>query len=117
VNTFNRAKNTILDKCNDVISSLDDNQLAEKEEFESQQKELESVCNAIMTKMNCDMTGGMPGGSQGAGGTTTDGGDAPETKRLQNDPPGKQIRGEHHKEFPDAGDGRTGENKRGKQLY
>jgi L1 cell adhesion molecule like protein len=111
-------KNTILDKCSNVIRWLDDNKLAEKEEFESQQKELESVCNPIMTKMNnCDMTGGMPGGSQGAGGPTTDGGEAPETERLQNDPLGKQIRGEHHKEFPDAGDGRTGENKRGKQLY
>jgi L1 cell adhesion molecule like protein len=44
-------ENTILDKCNGVVRWLDDNQLAEKEEFESQQKELESVCNPIMKKM------------------------------------------------------------------
>jgi L1 cell adhesion molecule like protein len=40
-------KNTILDKCNEVNRWLDANQNAEKEEFETQQKELESVCNPI----------------------------------------------------------------------
>jgi L1 cell adhesion molecule like protein len=63
-------KTTILDKCNEVIRWLDANQLAEKEEFESQQKELESVCNPIMTKMYQGaggMPGGMPGGFPGAG--------------------------------------------------
>ena len=63
-------KNTILDKCNEVIRWLDANQLAEKEEFEAQQKELEAICNPIMTKMyqgTGGMPGGMPGGFPGAG--------------------------------------------------
>jgi L1 cell adhesion molecule like protein len=41
-------KNSILDKCNEVLQWIDDNQLAEKEEFEFEQKELESECNRIM---------------------------------------------------------------------
>jgi L1 cell adhesion molecule like protein len=64
-------KTTIMDKCNEVIRWLDANQLAEKEEFESQQKELEAVCNPIMTKLYQGaggMPGGMPGGFPGAGG-------------------------------------------------
>jgi L1 cell adhesion molecule like protein len=40
----------MLSKCNDVLFWLDANQLAEKEEFESQQKQLDSVCNSIMKK-------------------------------------------------------------------
>ena len=35
------VKQKILDKCNEIISWLDKNQTAEKEEFEHQQKELE----------------------------------------------------------------------------
>lgn len=64
-------KTTILDKCNEVIRWLDANQQAEKEEFEFQQKELESVCNPIMTKMYQGAGAGagpMPGGFPGAGG-------------------------------------------------
>uniref|UniRef100_A0AAZ3PKW5 Uncharacterized protein n=1 Tax=Oncorhynchus tshawytscha TaxID=74940 RepID=A0AAZ3PKW5_ONCTS len=37
-------KQKIMDKCNEVISWLDKNQSAEKEEFEHHQKELEKVC-------------------------------------------------------------------------
>jgi L1 cell adhesion molecule like protein len=44
-------KNTILDKCNEIIRWLDANQLAEKEEFDYKQKELESICKPIMD--NC----------------------------------------------------------------
>uniref|UniRef100_A0A8C7BZ18 Heat shock cognate 71 kDa protein n=1 Tax=Neovison vison TaxID=452646 RepID=A0A8C7BZ18_NEOVI len=43
-------KQKILDKCNEIINWLDKNQTAEKEEFEHQQKELEKVCNLIITK-------------------------------------------------------------------
>lgn len=39
-------------------------QSAEKEEFEHQQKELEKVCNPIMTKLY-QGAGGMPGGPGG----------------------------------------------------
>jgi L1 cell adhesion molecule like protein len=42
---------TILDKCNEVICWLIVNEFADRKEFEFQQKELESVCNPIMTKI------------------------------------------------------------------
>ncbi|KAF4085908.1 hypothetical protein AMELA_G00100730 [Ameiurus melas] len=54
-------KQKILDKCNEVISWLDKNQTAEKDEFEHQQKELEKVCNPIITKLY-QGAGGMPRG-------------------------------------------------------
>ncbi|KAI5073338.1 hypothetical protein GOP47_0011351 [Adiantum capillus-veneris] len=51
---------------NDVIEWLDGNQLAEVEEFEDKQKELESLCNPIISKMYQGGAGGdmpnMPGG-------------------------------------------------------
>lgn len=105
-------KQKILDKCNEIISWLDRNQVrvrrivwacgyeftvcgvsvksviqfcgstsckvillfqsAEKDEFEHQQKELEKVCNPIMTKLYQSAggaPGGMPGGFPGSGGT------------------------------------------------
>ena len=48
-------------------------QLAEKEEFEHQQKELEKVCMPIVTKLyqgagGAGAAGGFPGGFPGAGG-------------------------------------------------
>jgi len=67
-------RNTILEKCNETIKWLDANQLADKEEYEHRQKELEAVCNPIITKMYGaaggapgGMPGGMPGGFPGAG--------------------------------------------------
>lgn len=50
---------------------MDQNQLAEKEEFEHKQKDLEAVCNPIITKLyqGAGGAGGMPpGGFPGAGG-------------------------------------------------
>ncbi|XP_036101843.1 heat shock cognate 71 kDa protein-like, partial [Molossus molossus] len=64
------AKQKILDKCSEIINCLDKNQTAEKEEFEYQQKELEKVCNPIVTKLYQragGMPGGMPGGFPGGG--------------------------------------------------
>nr|ABM92345.1 heat shock protein 70 [Laternula elliptica] len=60
-------KKIILDKCNDVITWLDANQLAETEEFEQQQKDLEKACNPIVTKLygGAGGPGGMPGGMPG----------------------------------------------------
>uniref|UniRef100_A0A2I3HSE0 Heat shock cognate 71 kDa protein n=1 Tax=Nomascus leucogenys TaxID=61853 RepID=A0A2I3HSE0_NOMLE len=52
-------KQKILDKCNEVINWLDKNQAAKKEEFEHQQKELEKVCNPIISKQY-QSAGGMP---------------------------------------------------------
>uniref|UniRef100_A0A8C6NVG0 Heat shock protein 8 n=1 Tax=Nothobranchius furzeri TaxID=105023 RepID=A0A8C6NVG0_NOTFU len=70
-------KQKILDKCNEVISWLDKNQTAEKDEYEHQQKELEKVCNPIITKLYQSAGGmpeGMPGGFPGAGGAAPGGG-------------------------------------------
>lgn len=75
-------KKEIVDKCTEVIAWLDANQLAEKDEYEHQQKELEKVCNPIITKLYQGaggapggaggMPGGMPnfGGAGGAGGAS-----------------------------------------------
>jgi len=52
-------KKTLLDKVDDVLKWLDSNQMAEKDEFEHKQKELQDVANPIMTKLY-----------QGAGGPT-----------------------------------------------
>jgi heat shock protein 1/8 len=48
---------------------LDDNQTATKDEYESQQKELEGVANPIMMKFYGagGEGGGMPGGMPGGG--------------------------------------------------
>ncbi|XP_011638214.1 heat shock 70 kDa protein cognate 4 [Pogonomyrmex barbatus] len=63
-------KEKVISKCNEVISWLDANQLAEKEEFADKQKELEAICNPIVTKLyqSGGAPGGFPGGFPGAGG-------------------------------------------------
>merc|ERR1712061_389090 len=60
----------INDKCDEAIKWLDANQLAEVEEFNDKQKEIEGVCNPIITKLYQagGMPGGMPGGAGGAPG-------------------------------------------------
>jgi L1 cell adhesion molecule like protein len=74
-------RKVIQDKCEETIRWLDGNQTAEKDEFEHHQKELESVCNPIITKLYQQaggapggMPGGMPGGGPGAGGAAPGGG-------------------------------------------
>merc|ERR1711904_473279 len=59
-------KKTIEDKVNEVMSWLDTAEHAEKEEFESMQKELEGVCNPIIQKMYA-ASGGAPGPDMGGG--------------------------------------------------
>ncbi|XP_075448857.1 heat shock 70 kDa protein [Ascaphus truei] len=59
-------KRTIIEKCKEVLSWLESNHLAEKEEYVHQQKELEKVCNPIITKLHQGATSGMPGGMPGA---------------------------------------------------
>jgi len=74
----------ITDKCDEAIKWLDANQLAEVDEFNDKQKEVESVCNPIITKLYQDAggaggmpdMGGMPGGMPGAGGAPPSGGGA-----------------------------------------
>lgn len=53
-------KNTLETNINDTITWLDNNQTAEKDEYEHKKKELEGVCNPIMTKMYQANTEGMP---------------------------------------------------------
>merc|ERR1712027_25279 len=67
-------KKEIIDKCDDAIKWLDANQLAEVEEFQEKQKEVEAVCNPIITKLY-QSAGGIPGGGMpGAGGAAPGGG-------------------------------------------
>ncbi|CAJ0931634.1 unnamed protein product [Ranitomeya imitator] len=80
-------KQKILDKCNEVISWLDKNQMAEKEEYEHQQKELQNLCNPIITKLyqgagGAGMPGGMPGGFPGAGGSAAGGSSGPTIEEV-----------------------------------
>jgi L1 cell adhesion molecule like protein len=59
--------------CQDTITWLERNQTAEKEEYEDRQKELEGICNPIITKLmqgaggmpDMGGMGGMPGGMGG----------------------------------------------------
>ncbi|KAK2701497.1 heat shock 70 kDa protein cognate 4-like [Artemia franciscana] len=69
-------KNTILDNCNETIKWLNVSQLAEKEEYEEKQKEIENVCNPIITKLY-GQAGGMPGGFPGGPGGPAPGATAP----------------------------------------
>merc|ERR1719505_500195 len=69
--TLEDDKKAINDKCDEAIKWLDANQLAEVEEFNEKQKEVEGVCNPIITKLYADAggaPGGMPGGMPDMGG-------------------------------------------------
>merc|ERR1719389_629529 len=67
------------DKVDETTAWLETAEHAEKEEFESMQKDLEAVCNPIITKMyqsaggapQGGMPGGMPGADDGAAGGPT----------------------------------------------
>merc|ERR1712058_83704 len=67
---------SITDKCDEAIKWLDANQLAEVEEYNDKQKEVESVCNPIITKLY-QGAGGAPGGMPDMGGMGGAGGAAP----------------------------------------
>ncbi|NWH27613.1 HSP70 protein, partial [Grus americana] len=58
-------KQKVLDKCRELVSWLDRNQMAEKEEYEHKQKELEKLCNPIVTKLYQGAGGAGAGGSGG----------------------------------------------------
>merc|ERR1712058_140775 len=68
-------RKAINDKCDETIKWLDANQLAEGEEFNDKQKEVEGVCNPIITKL-CQ-AGGMPDMGGMGGGMPDMGGAAP----------------------------------------
>ncbi|EFN75098.1 heat shock 70 kDa protein cognate 4 [Harpegnathos saltator] len=71
-------KEKVISKCNEIISWLDANQLAEKEEFHDKQKELEAICNPIVTKLYQ----GAPGGAGGAGPNPSTGGAGPTIEEV-----------------------------------
>ena len=60
-------KQKIMDAVDAAIKWLEHNQEASKEEYEGRQKELEGVCNPIISKMY-QGAGGMPGGMPDMGG-------------------------------------------------
>ena len=68
----------IVDKCNDVVSWLDSQPDANKDEYERRQKELESICNPIITKLYQGAGGAPPPGAggfaQGGGASESSGG-------------------------------------------
>ena len=68
----------IVDKCNDVVSWLDSQPDASKDEYERRQKELESICNPIITKLYQGAGGAPPPGAggfpQGGGASESSGG-------------------------------------------
>merc|ERR1711933_4916 len=79
------AKNGLESYCFNMKTTIDDekmaDQLAEVEEFQDKQKEVEAVCNPIITKLyqsaggaSMPDMGGMPGGMPGAGGAPPSGG-------------------------------------------
>ncbi|XP_062901618.1 heat shock-related 70 kDa protein 2-like [Mobula hypostoma] len=53
----------ILAKCQEVLSWLERNQTAEKEELDYQQKELEKVCKPLLKFFRCPCSGIRPGAS------------------------------------------------------
>jgi heat shock protein 1/8 len=57
-------RKTIMDKCNEIIAWLDANQTAEEDEYKDKQKEVEGICNPIITKLY-QAAGGAPGGMPG----------------------------------------------------
>merc|ERR1712107_328333 len=78
VKISDEEKKTITTKCDEALKWLESNQLGEVDEFQDKQKELEAVCNPIISKlyqqggapggtMPNGMPGGMPKGSASAG--------------------------------------------------
>lgn len=64
-------KKLVRDKCQEALSWLDGNQLAEKDEFEHKLKELQQDCSPIMMKLH--QNGASQGGAtQGGKGPTVE---------------------------------------------
>merc|ERR1711968_139271 len=73
----------------EALDWLDKNQLAEKDEFETKQKELEGIVNPIMMKVYQAAggsggmpEGGMPGGGYGGGAPPGAGGGGPTVEEV-----------------------------------
>merc|ERR1712053_31182 len=59
-------RNKILQSCNDAINWLDQNQMAETEEFKDKQKEVEGICNPIIARLYQGASNGSMPNSCGA---------------------------------------------------
>ena len=68
----------ISDKCDETIKWMDANQMAEKDEFEDKQKELEKLFNPIIQKLY----GAAEGGAPGAGAAPKPGGAGPTIEEV-----------------------------------
>nr|ABP93405.1 heat shock protein 70 [Omphisa fuscidentalis] len=58
-------KSTARNECDETLRWLDNNTLAEQEEYEHKLKNLQRVCSPIMSKIHGAGRGGMPGGMPG----------------------------------------------------
>jgi heat shock protein 5 len=65
-------KTTITEAVKEALEWLDDNQEAEKEDYEKKQKETEKIINPIMQKVYQASGGAPPGADGGAGGAAAD---------------------------------------------
>merc|ERR1719506_2228013 len=65
-------KTTITEAVKEALEWLDDNQEAEKEDYEKKQKETEKIINPIMQKVYQASGGAPPGGEGGEGGAAAD---------------------------------------------
>lgn len=76
----------IVDKCNEVVSWLDSQTDASKEEYERRQKELESICNPVITKLYQSAGGAPPpeagGFSQGGGAPSSESSGGPTIEEV-----------------------------------
>ena len=76
----------IVDKCNEVVSWLDSQPDTSKEEYERRQKELESICNPVITKLYQGAGGAPPpaegGFPQGGGAPTSDSSGGPTIEEV-----------------------------------
>jgi len=62
-------RKNIIDKCNDTINWLEQNQMAEIDEYKDKQKEVEGLCNPIISKLyqqNKSRANGMGAGNCGS---------------------------------------------------
>ncbi|XP_062128978.1 LOW QUALITY PROTEIN: heat shock 70 kDa protein cognate 1 [Drosophila sulfurigaster albostrigata] len=76
-------RNTILQKCNETINWLDNNQLAEQQEFEHKQQELEAICNPIVNRLYQSAGMSAPSAPNGAnGGSGAGGGGGPTIEEV-----------------------------------
>lgn len=79
-------KKMIVDKCNEVVSWLDSQTDASKEEYERRQKELESICNPVITKLYQSAGGAPPpeagGFSQGGGAPSSESSGGPTIEEV-----------------------------------